>query len=194
VTGRANLCQDGAEPTTTNQEENPMAISMYQSSAPIFVQFLNGLLGVLDKAKAYGEAKKVDDATILNLRLAPDMFPLVRQVRSACDHAAGGCGRLAGVDLPTFANDEATIDDLKGRINKVIGFIKGLKASQIDGSENRDVVLKFPTGERKFTGQAYLLNFALPNFYFHDVTAYDILRKNGVDVGKRDYMSTPIQM
>ena len=171
-----------------------MPISMYQSSAPIFVQFLNGLAGVLDKAKAFADAKKIDDATILNLRLVPDMLPLVRQVRSACDHAAGGCGRLAGVDLPTFANDEATIADLKVRVTKVTDFIKGLKPSQIDGSENRDVVMKFPTGERKFTGQTYLLNFALPNFYFHDVTAYDILRNNGVDVGKRDYMSTPVQM
>jgi len=170
-----------------------MTISLYKASAPIFVQFLTSLSAVLDKAAAHAEAKKIDPAVLLNTRLSPDMYPLSRQVREATNHAASACGRLAGADLPTFTNTEASIPELKERIAKSIDFIKGLKAVQIDGTEDKEITFKFPSGaERKFTGQALLLNFCLPNFYFHYTTAYNILRHCGVEVGKRDFMGTPV--
>jgi hypothetical protein len=173
----------------------PMTISMYKASAPIFVQFLTSLSAVLDKAVAHAEAKKVDPAVLLNARLYPDMFPLVRQVREATSHAANACGRLAAVELLTFANTEASIRDLKERIAKTIDFIKGLKQTQIDGTEDNEITIKFPSGnERKFTGQVYLLNFSLPNFYFHYTTAYDILRHCGVELAKRDFIGTPVTL
>jgi len=168
-----------------------MAISMYKASAPIFVQFLNGLSGVLDKAAA---APNLDQATLLDKKLAPDMFPFVRQVRAATDHAVTACSRLAGVEPPNLGGDETTIPQLKERINKAVTFIKGLKPAQIDGTEDKEIVLKFGANERKFTGQGLLLNFCLPNFYFHTTTAYDIVRNAGVEIGKRDFMSQPVQM
>ena len=171
-----------------------MAISMFKASAPIFVQFLTSLSAVLDKAAAHAEAKKIDPAVLLNTRLYPDMFPLVRQVRATTDHAIGACGRLAGVDLPSFANTENSIAELKDRIGKAIEFIKSIKPAQIDGSEDKEITMKFASGERKFTGQSLLLNFCLPNFYFHATTAYDILRQCGIEVGKRDFMGTPIAL
>jgi hypothetical protein len=171
-----------------------MAISMYKASAPIFVQYLTALSAVLDKAAAHAEAKKIDPAFLLNMRLYPDMFPLVRQVRAATDHAMTACGRLAGVEGPTFANDEASFAALKDRIAKACEFIKTLRPAQIDGTEDKDITIKFPSGERKFTGQNLLLNFCLPNFYFHATTAYNILRHCGIEVGKRDFMGTPVNL
>jgi uncharacterized protein len=177
------------------QDSVPMTISMYQASVPIFVQFLTSLSAVLDKAAAHAEAKKIDPAVLLNTRLYPDMFPLVRQVREATNHAASACGRVAGADLPTFTNTEASVQELKERIAKTIDFIKGLNPVQIDGTEDKEITIKFPSGaERKFTGQVLLLNFCLPNFYFHYTTAYDILRNCGVEVGKRDFMGTPVTL
>jgi hypothetical protein len=127
------------------------------------------------------------------MRLAPDMFPLVRQVRAATDHAANACGRLAGVELPTFSNSEATIPELKDRIAKTIDFLKALAPEQIDGREDAQIKITFPSGAtRDFTGQSLLLNNSLPNFYFHCTTAYDILRHCGVELGKRDFMGTPV--
>jgi hypothetical protein len=172
-----------------------MTISMYKASAPIFVQFLTSLSSVLDKAAAHAEVKKIDPAVLLNARLYPDMFPLVRQVREATNHAAGACARLAGAELLTFADTEASVPDLKERIAKTIDFIKSLSQAQIDGTEDKDITIKFPSGnERKFTGQAYLLNFGLPNFYFHYTTAYDILRNCGVELAKRDFIGTPVTL
>ena len=172
-----------------------MTISLYKASAPIFVQFLTSLSAVLDKAAAHAETKKIDPAVMLNTRLTPDMYPLLRQVREATNHAASACGRLAGADLPTFTNTETSIPELKERIAKSIDFIKGLKPTQIDGTEDQEITFKFPSGaERKFTGQALLLNFCLPNFYFHYTTAYNILRHCGVEVGKRDFMGTPVTL
>jgi hypothetical protein len=172
-----------------------MTVSMYKSSVPIFVQFLTSLSAVLDKAAAFAEAKKVDPSVLLNTRLAPDMFPLVRQVRAATDHAVNCCGRLAGAELPTLANTEATIPELKERIGKAIEFVKGLKSTQIDGTEDKEIKITFPSGAtREFTGQSFLLNNALPNFYFHCTTAYDILRHCGIELGKRDFMGTPVQL
>jgi uncharacterized protein len=172
-----------------------MTISMYKTSVPIFVQFLTSLSAVLDKAAAFAEAKKVDPSVLLNTRLAPDMFPLVRQVRAATDHAINACGRLSGAELPTFANTEATIPELKDRIAKTIDFLKSLTPAQIDGTEGKEIKITFPSGQvREFTGQSLLLNNSLPNFYFHCTTAYDILRHCGIELGKRDFMGTPVQM
>jgi hypothetical protein len=172
-----------------------MTISMYKASAPIFVQFLTSLSAVLDKAAAHAEAKKLDASVLLNARLFPDMFPLVRQVRAVTDHAVSACSKLAGVEPPQFTNSEATIPELKDRISKTIDFIRGLTPGQIDGNEDKQIVFTFPSGAtREFTGQSLLLNFCLPNFYFHAATAYDILRHNGVEVGKRDFMGTPVTL
>ena len=172
-----------------------MTISLYKSSVPIFVQFLTGLSAVLDKAAAFAEVKKIEPSVLLNARLFPDMFPLVRQVRAATDHAINAGGRLAGVDLPSFANTEASIPELKDRIAKTIDFLKGLKPAQIDGSEDKEIKITFPSGAvREFTGQSLLLNNSLPNFYFHCTTAYDILRHCGLELGKRDFMGTPVSL
>ena len=170
-------------------------ISMYKISVPIFVQFLTSLSAVLDKTAAYAEAKKVEPSVLLNTRLAPDMFPLGRQVRAATDHAINAGGRLAGVALPELPNADATIPELKDRIAKTIDFLKGLKPAQIDGSEDKEIKITFPSGAvREFTGQSLLLNNSLPNFYFHCTTAYDIARHCGIELGKRDFMGTPVSM
>jgi hypothetical protein len=174
-------------------KEQAMTISMYKASVPIFVQFLTSLSAVLDKAAAYAEAKKIDPSVLLDTRLAPDMFPLVRQVRAATDHAVNACGRLAGAELPTFPNTEATIPELKDRIAKTIDFLERLGPDQIDGSEDAEIKITFPSGAtREFTGQSLLLNNSLPNFYFHCTTAYGILRHCGLELGKRDFMGTPV--
>jgi hypothetical protein len=172
-----------------------MTISMYKTSVPIFVQFLTSLSAVLDKTAAFAEAKKVEPSVLLNTRLAPDMFPLVRQVRAATDHAINACGRLAGAEMPSFSNNETTIPELKDRIARAIGFLKGLKPAQIDGTEDKEIKITFPSGAtREFTGQSLLLTNSLPNFFFHCTTAYDILRHCGIELGKRDFMGTPVSL
>ena len=172
-----------------------MTISMYKASVPIFVQFLTSLSALLDKAAGFAEAKKIDPSVLLNMRLAPDMFPLVRQVRAATDHAVNACGRLAGAQLPSFSNAEVTIPELKERVAKTVDFLKSLKPGQIDGTEDKEIKFTTPAGAvREFTGQSLLLNNSLPNFYFHCTTAYDILRHCGVELGKRDFMGTPVNL
>jgi uncharacterized protein len=172
-----------------------MTISMYKASVPVFVQFLTSLSAVLDKAAAYAEAKKVEPSVLLNTRLAPDMFPLVRQVRATTDHAINACARLAGADMPSFSNTETTIPELKDRIAKTIDFLKSFKPAQIDSSEDKAIKITFPSGAtREFTGQSLLLTNSLPNFYFHCTTAYDILRHCGIELGKRDFMGTPVSL
>ena len=169
-----------------------MPVSMYTVSIPVFIQHLNGLSGVLDKAAAHAAARKIKDEDLLAMKLAPDMFPLLRQVRVATDHAVSAAARLAGRELPKFANDETTIPQLKDRIAKTIEFLKGVKADEIDGTEEKDIKITFPNGNtREFKGQGLLLGNSLPNFYFHVTTAYDILRQCGVELGKRDFMGTP---
>jgi uncharacterized protein len=172
-----------------------MTVSMYKISVPIFVQFLTSLSNVLDKAAAYCEAKKIEPSALLNARLFPDMFPLARQVRAATDHAVNATARLAGVEPPTFATAEASFAEIKERLDKAIAFVKNFKAAQIDGSEEKAIKITFPSGAtRDFTGQSLLLNTSLPNFYFHCTTAYDILRHCGVELGKRDFMGTPVSL
>ena len=169
-----------------------MPVSMYSVSIPIFMQHLNGLSGVLDKAAAWAAARKVNEADLLNMRLSPDMFPLVRQVRAATDHAANAAARLSGKELLKFANDETTLAQLKDRIAKTIEFLKSVKASEVDGTEGKEIKITFPSGQsRDFTGQSLLLGNSLPNFYFHATTAYDIIRQCGVELGKRDFMGSP---
>ena len=168
-----------------------MSVSMYTVSVPVFMQHLNGLSGVLDKAAAWAASRKVNEADLLAMRLSPDMFNLARQVRAATDHAANAVGRLSGKELIKFANDETTIAQLKDRIGKTIEYLKGMKTSEIDGTEAKEIKITFPNGNtREFTGQSLLLGNSLPNFYFHATTAYDILRWCGVEIGKRDFMGT----
>ena len=168
-----------------------MNISMYQASAPRFANTLKNLSAILDKAQAHADAKKLDPKVLAAARLYPDMFPMSRQVQSACDTAKGAVARLAGVEAPAHEDTEQTLEELKARIAKTITFIQSIQPAQVDGSEDKEVVLKFRSGEMKFRGMQYLLGHALPNFYFHVTTAYDILRHNGVEVGKRDYIGTP---
>ena len=165
-----------------------MTISMYSVSVPLFQRSLTALGKVLEKGAAFAEARQIDPSVLLQSRLAPDMFPLVRQVQSASDAAKGAAARLAGVENPKFADEETTFPQLQDRIARTLGFLGGFTPAQIDGSEARDVVLKFRTGDVHFTGQSYLIGFAIPNFLFHCTTAYAILRHNGVDVGKRDFL------
>ena len=168
-----------------------MQISMFQASAPRFANTLKNLSAILDKAQAHADARKIDPRVLTAARLYPDMFPMSRQVQSACDTAKGAVARLAGVENPVHEDTEQTFEELKARIAKTIAFINTIKPAQLDGSEEKEVVLKFRSGEVKFKGMQYLLGQALPNFYFHVTTAYDILRHNGVEVGKRDYIGTP---
>jgi len=168
-----------------------MTISMYQASAPRFVNVLNNLSAILDKAQAHAEAKKIEPTVLTASRLYPDMFALARQVQIACDTAKGAVARLAGVEVPKHEDTEQTFPELKARIVKTVEFIGTIKPAQIDGTEDKEIVLKLGGREMKFRGMQYLLGFALPNFYFHVTTAYNILRHNGVDVGKRDYIGNP---
>jgi uncharacterized protein len=169
-----------------------MPVSMYTVSVPVFIQHLNGLNTVLDKAATWAAARKVSENDLLNMRLSPDMFNLARQVRSATDHAANAAGRLAGKELLKFANDENTIAELKERIAKTIEYLKSIKQSEIDGTETKEISITFPSGQtRQFSGQSLLLGNSLPNFYFHATTAYDIIRQCGVEIGKRDFMGAP---
>ena len=165
-----------------------MTISMYQASAPRFANALKNLSAILDKAQAHAEAKKIEPAVLLQSRLYPDMFPLLRQIQIASDSAKGPVARLAGVEVPKYEDTEETIADLKARLAKTIDFVSSIKPAQIDGSEEKDIHLKLGTREVDWKGMQYLLGFALPNFYFHVVTAYDILRHNGVELGKQDYL------
>jgi uncharacterized protein len=171
-----------------------MTISMYKVSVPIFVQFLTGQSNIIDKALAHIEAKQLDPNFFFNMRFAPDMYAYARQVQQASTHAARCCSALAGVEMPNMPNTETSFAELKGRLAKTIDFCKSFKPAQIDGTEDKEITLKLGNNERKFTGQTLLLNFILPNFYFHCTTAYDILRHCGIELGKRDFMSQPVSL
>jgi len=165
-----------------------MSASMFTASVPVYTQFLTSLSAILKKAAAHAEAKKIDPSVLINARLSPDMFALARQVQIATDHAKGSLARLAGVEIPSYADTEATFDELEARIQKTLAFVKTFKPEQIDGTEGKEIVLTFGTQKFPFNGQTYLIQFALPNFYFHTTMAYAILRENGVEIGKRDFM------
>jgi hypothetical protein len=165
---------------------------MYDVSIPIFALSLTNLSAILDKAASHEESKKVDPKVIPQARLIVDMLPLSAQIQIACDTAKGAAARLAGVEPPKHEDTEATLAELKARVAKTLDFIKTIKPEQLQGAETLDIVLKFPQTTLKFTGINYLTNFVLPNFFFHVTTAYALLRKNGVDLGKRDFLG-PIQ-
>lgn len=168
-----------------------MTISMYQASVPRFVNMLGNLAGILEKAQAHAEARKLDPATLPASRLFPDMFPLIRQVQIACDAATGGVARLAGLDVPAYDNAEKTLPELKERVQKAIAFVQGITPAQVDGTEDKDIVIKRGEKESRYKGMQYLLGHAVPNLYFHITTTYAILRHNGVELGKRDYLGNP---
>lgn len=165
-----------------------MKISMYQASVPNFILMLNNLSAILEKAAAHAEAKKIDPAVLINARLYPDMFPLARQVQIATDNAKGCAARLAGVEPPKYEDNETTFPELIARIRKTADFLATFKPEQIDGSEDKPITLKFRDATRNFIGMPYLLNYVLPNIYFHIATAYGILRHNGVEIGKQDFL------
>ena len=165
-----------------------MLISMYQASISSLIHGLQRLDAILAKAAAYAEAKKIDPAVLVNSRLYPDMFALARQVQIACDTAKGCGARLSGQEPPKHEDTETTFPELSARVQKTIAYLQTFKPEQIDGSEEKTVVLKMRDTTVTFPGQQYLLRFVLPNFYFHLMIAYGILRHNGVEVGKKDYL------
>jgi uncharacterized protein len=169
-----------------------MSVSLYDVSIPVLTLSLNNLAAILDKAASHAEGKKVDPKVFPQARLIVDMLPLSSQIQIACDNAKGAAARLAGVEVPKHEDTEATLAELKVRVAKTLEFIKTIKPEQFQGAETREIVLQFPQTTLKFTGLNYLTNFVLPNFFFHVTMAYALLRKNGVEVGKRDFLG-PIQ-
>ena len=165
-----------------------MALTMYSASVPIFVRQLGQMLSWLDKAQAHAEARKFDTANYLSLRLAPDMLPLTVQIQICTDGAKGCVARLAGLAVPKWEDNEATLDELRARIRKTIDYAQSVPAAQIDGSEGREIVLALRQGELRFSGEAYLKHFVLPNFFFHATTTYALLRHAGVELGKKDFL------
>ncbi|KAF1051769.1 MAG: hypothetical protein GAK43_02260 [Stenotrophomonas maltophilia] len=165
-----------------------MSLSIYQSSVPVFIRMLNNLSAILDKAVAHAQAKAIEPSVLLNARLAPDMFPLVRQVQIATDSAKGAGARLAGVEVPSFADEETTFDELKARIARTVTFLESLDAAAFEGAESRTIELKLRNREVSFSGADFLLGFVNPNFYFHLTTTYALLRHNGVELGKMDFL------
>ncbi|MDH4564154.1 DUF1993 family protein [Pseudomonas sp. BN411] len=165
-----------------------MSLSMYEASIPVLTRMLGNLSNLLKKGEANAQVRSIDPKVFIDSRLAPDMYPLARQVQIASDMAKGCAARLAGVEVPSWQDTENTFDELQARIAKTLDFIKGIDAAKLEGSETRTVVLKMRSGEISFSGRDYLLGFAMPNFYFHVTAAYAILRHNGVDVGKMDYL------
>lgn len=164
------------------------SISLYAATAPVFNQILRGMALCIDRAAAHCEAKKIDPSALITFRLYPDMFPYARQVQIACDSAKGAMARLAGVDIPKHEDTETTFTALKARITTTVAFMNSIKPEQLAGAEDRDITLAMRAGPLNFKGLDYALHFALPNFYFHATTAYDMLRHNGVELGKGDFL------
>ena len=169
-----------------------MAISMYETSIPRFIHTLGSLRSILEKAQAYAELKKIDASVLPNARLFPDMLPLTSQVQILSDTVKGCIARLAGVDVPSWTDDEKTLEDLRARIRKTVDFVQSVQAAQVDGGDAREIALPTRSGEpRRFTGESYLTSFVLPNVYFHATTTYALLRAAGVELGKRDFLGLP---
>ena len=165
-----------------------MSISMYDFSIPIMTRGLTNLSAILDKAAAHAATKKFDPVVLAQARLYPDMYPVARQVQIACDTAKGAAARLAGIEVPKHEDTETTLAELKARIAKTVDFLKSVTAAQLKDAESRAIEIKFPNGSWKFTGIGYLTDFVLPNFYFHVSMAYALLRKNGIEIGKGDFL------
>jgi hypothetical protein len=171
-------------------EEMTMTLSLYTASVPVFRQILGSLAAILTKAEAHVDAKKLDPNALLQARLFPDMFPLVRQVQLATDFAKGAAARLAGVEVPRYEDTETDFAGLQARLEKTLAFLDSVAREAVDAGGDRDVTIGTGANQRQFKGQVYLLHYALPNFYFHAATAYDILRHNGLEIGKRDFVGT----
>jgi len=167
-----------------------MPHSMYKASVPLFVRQLTSLSNILKTAEAFAEAKKIDPSVLINARLAPDMHPLNRQIQVASDAVKGGVARLGEMEAPSYPDTETTFAELQERIAKTIAFIESVPAEKIDGSEERTITMKIGPNEMSFPGLSYLSHLVIPNFYFHVTTAYNILRHNGVEIGKRDYIGS----
>ena len=167
-----------------------MSLSMYQASIPVFIRGLTNLSAILTKAEEYAVKKKIDPSVLINARLASDMFPLARQVQIVSDTVKGAAARLAEVEVPVYMDTETTFVELQERIAKTITFLQSFNAKQVDGSEGRSIALKVGPNELKFDGQSYLLGFVIPNFYFHITTTYAILRHNGLEIGKKDFLGS----
>lgn len=165
-----------------------MSLSLYDVSVPIFVQSLKALADILKKAEAHADARKIEHSVFLNARLAPDMYPLTRQIQLATDFAKGGSARIAGVDVPSFPDTEISFEELHTRIEKTITFITSISKEKFIGAEHRDITIPMRPEPRTFNALVYLRHGALANFFFHATTAYDILRHNGVELGKRDFL------
>lgn len=165
-----------------------MPISIYDASTPVLVHGLNNLSGILKKGEAFCQSRNIDPSVLINARLAPDMFAFARQVQIVCDTAKGCAARLAGVEPPSHPDTETSFEELQERIRKTVDYLQSIDRGQIEGSEDRTITLKFPSRELQFSGRDYLFGFVLPNFYFHITAAYAILRHNGVDVGKMDFL------
>jgi hypothetical protein len=169
-----------------------MSLSMHSASVPIFVRMLNNMLAWLDKAEAHAKAKNFDPANYLGLRLAPDMLPFARQIQIASDAVKNCVARLAGIEPPKWEDNEATLDELRGRLKKTIEYAQSLPAAKIDGSEAREILLPLGPGRSvTFAGEVFLKHFSLPNFFFHATLTYALLRQGGVDLGKLDYLGAP---
>ncbi len=166
-------------------------LTMYQASVPRFINTLGNLSAILDKAQAHVEAKKLDETALTTFRLYPDMLPMARQVMIVTDTAKGLAARLAGVEIPVYEDSEKTLAELKARIAKTIAYLQTFQPAQIDGTEDKEIVIKRGDKETRYHGMQFLLGHALPNFYFHVTTTYAILRHNGVEIGKRDYLGNP---
>jgi len=167
-----------------------MTFSMYSASAPVFKQILTSLSAIIDKAEAHATAKKIEPAALLQARLYPDMFPFIRQVQIACDFAKGAAARLGGVDVPKYEDTETSFADLQARIAKTLAFIESVPQDGIEASAGRDITTGSGEKMKQWKGQTYLVHYTLPHFFFHATTAYDILRHNGVEVGKKDFVGS----
>lgn len=167
-----------------------MTFSMYSASAPVFTQILGSLSAIIDKAQAHAIAKNIDASALLQARLFPDMFPFARQVQIACDFAKGASARLGGVDVPKYDDTETSFADLKERIATTLAFIASVPQDGIEASAGRDITTGSGDKAKQWKGQTYLVHYALPHFYFHATTAYNILRHNGVEIGKKDFVGS----
>lgn len=165
-----------------------MTMSMFEASVPVFIHQLQALKVILQKGQAHAEARKFDSTNLVNSRLIADMLPLSRQVQIASDAAKFAASRLSGTEAPKLEDNEATLPELIARVDKTLDYLQGFKPAQIDGSEEKSIVMKTPSGEFTLTGIAYLRHVALPNFFFHVTTTYNLLRQNGVDIGKSDFL------
>ncbi len=168
-----------------------MTLSMYQASVPRFINILGNLSAILDKAQAHVDTKKLDETALTGFRLYPDMLPMARQVMIVTDTAKGLVARLAGVEIPVYDDTEKSLAELKARIAKTVAYLQTFQPAQIDGTEDKEIVIKRGDKETRYTGMQFMLGHAVPNFYFHVTTTYAFLRHNGVEIGKRDYLGNP---